>query len=105
MESDARSRRPSISQNDELIDQVRTLVTQDRRVTVRELAEVLGISSGSVHSILTDDLSMQRVSAKFVPKLLKIEQKQFLLEVSQSMLDYANSDPEFLNIVTTGDES
>jgi len=105
VESDARSRRPSISQNDELIDQVRTLVTQDRRVTVRELAEVLGISSGSVHSILTDDLSMQRVSAKFVPKLLKIEQKQFLLEVSQSMLDYANSDPEFLNIVTTGDES
>jgi len=27
------------------------------------------------------------------------------LEVSQDMLDYANSDPEFLNIVTTGDDS
>jgi hypothetical protein len=34
-----------------------------------------------------------------------LEQKQLHLEVSLDMLDYANSDPEFLNIVTTGDES
>jgi hypothetical protein len=46
---------------------------------------------------------MRRVSAKFMPKLLMMEQQQ-LLEVSQDMLDYANSDPKFLNIVTTGDE-
>ena len=78
---------------------------QDRRVTVRELAEEVGISTGSVHSILTDVLAMQRVSAKFVPKLLTMEQKQLHVEVSQDMLDYANRDPEFLNIVITGDES
>ena len=48
---------------------------------------------------------MRRVSAKFVPKLLTMEQKQLRLEVSQDMLDYTNSDPEFLDIVTTGDES
>jgi len=78
---------------------------QDRRVTVRELVEEVGISTGSVHSIVTDDLAMRRVSAKFVPKLLTMEQKQLRLEVSQDMLDYAESDPEFLNIVITGDES
>jgi len=105
MESDARSGRLSTSRNDELIDQVWTLVMQDRRVTVRENAKEMGISTGSVHSILTDDLAMRRVSAKFVPKLLKIEQKQLSLEVSMDMLDYANSDPEFLNIVTTCNES
>ena len=105
VESDARSGRPSTRRNYELIEQVRTLVMQDRRVTVRELAEGTGISTGSVHSIFTDDLAMRRVPAKFVPKLLTIEQKQLRLEVSQDMLDYANSDPEFLNIVTTGDES
>jgi hypothetical protein len=48
---------------------------------------------------------MQRVSAKFVLKLLTMEQKQLCLEVSQDTLDYANSDLEFLNIVITGDES
>jgi len=65
----------------------------------------VGISTGSIHSILTDDLAMRRVSVKFVPKLLTMEQKQLCLEVSQDMLVYANSDPEFLNIVITGDES
>ena len=78
---------------------------QDRRVTIQELAVEVGISIGSVHSILTDDLALRAVSAKFVPKLLTMEQKQLRLEVAQDMLDSANSDPEFLNIVMTGDES
>ena len=63
MESDARSGRPLTRRNDELIDQVWTLVMQDRRVTIRELAEEVGISIGLVHSIFTNDLAMRRVSA------------------------------------------
>jgi len=78
---------------------------QDCHVTIRELADELGISTGLVHSILTDDLAMWRVSVKFVLKLLKMEQKQLCLEVLQGILDYANRDLEFLNIMTTGDES
>jgi len=74
VESDNRSGRPSTSRNDELIDQVRTLVMQDHRVTIRELVEEVGISTRSVHSILTDDLAMRRVSAKFMLKLLTMEQ-------------------------------
>ena len=71
---DTHSSRPSTSRNDELIDQVRTLVMQDHRVTIRELVEEVGISTRSVHSILTDDLAMRRVSAKFMLKLLTMEQ-------------------------------
>ena len=40
-----------------------------------------------------------------MPKLLTMKQKELRLEVSQDMLDYVNSDHEFLNIVITGDES
>jgi len=104
VESDACSGRPSTSRNDELIDQVRTLVMQDLRVTVQELVEEVGINTGSVHSILTDDLAMWRVSAKFMPKLLTMEQKQLCLEVVQDTLDSTNSNPKFLIIETTGDE-
>jgi len=68
VEIDACSTKHSTSQNDGLIVQVRTLVMQDHRVTVRELAAEVRISTGSVHSILTDDLALPRVSAKFVPK-------------------------------------
>jgi histone-lysine N-methyltransferase SETMAR len=103
--SDSRSGRLSTSRNDEIIDQMRNLVMRDRRVNIRELAEEVGISTGSVHSTLTEDLVMRRVSAKCVTKLLKLEQKKLQLEVSQDMLDYTNRDPEFLNIVITGDES
>jgi hypothetical protein len=46
--------------------------------------------------ILTEDLGMQRVAAKFVPELLSLEQQQLRLEVAQDMLEYANRDPEFL---------
>jgi hypothetical protein len=63
VESDTCSSRPSTNQNDELIDQVWTLIMQDRHVTVQELAEEVGISTGLVHSILTDDVALQRVSA------------------------------------------
>jgi hypothetical protein len=34
-----------------------------------------------------------------------MEQKRLRLVVAQDMLDSANNDPEFLNIVATGDES
>jgi len=78
---------------------------QDRRITVRELADELGVSIGSVHTILTVDLGLRRVSAKFVPKLLTMEQKQLRLEIAQDMLDCIESDSNFLNTMITGDES
>jgi len=66
---------------------------QNRRVTVRELAEEVGISTGSVHFIFIDDLALRIVSAKFMSNLLTMEQKQLRLEFAQDMLDSANSDP------------
>ena len=58
VESESHSGRPSTSRNDEVIDQVQTLVMQDRRVTIRELADEVGISIGSAHSILREELTM-----------------------------------------------
>ena len=78
---------------------------QDRRITVRELADEVWVSIGLVHTILTADLGLRRVPAKFVPKLLAMEQKQLRLEIAQDMLDYVESDSNFLNTVITGDES
>ena len=65
----------------------------------------VGISTGSVHSILTEDLQMRRVSAKFVPKLLTEEQKELRKEICKDMLDCANHDPEFMKTIITGDET
>ena len=65
----------------------------------------VGVSIGSVHTVLTADLGLRRVSVKFVPKLLTMEQKQRRLEIAQDMLDCVESDSNLLNAVITGDES
>jgi hypothetical protein len=39
-------------------------------MTEWEVAENIGISMGSYHSILTEELGMKCVSIKFMPKLL-----------------------------------
>jgi hypothetical protein len=48
---------------------------------------------------------MQRVAAKFVPKLLFPDQQQQHLEAVQDIPECANKDFEFLKTVITGDES
>ncbi|GBM71167.1 hypothetical protein AVEN_148172-1 [Araneus ventricosus] len=45
-------------------------------MTIDELAQEVGISHGSIHAILSDDLKMKRFSAKFVPKLLNPDQME-----------------------------
>ena len=65
----------------------------------------VGISTGSVHCILTKDLNLRRVSAKFVPKLLMEQQEELQKEISTDMMDLANHDPEFIKTIVTGDET
>jgi hypothetical protein len=73
--SDQRSGTPSTSRNADGIDKVWTSIMKDRRLTIREIADEVGISRGSANTILTEDLGMQRVVAKSVPKLLLLEQQ------------------------------
>jgi len=54
---------------------VREIIRADRRLTIREVAEDVRIAFGMCQKILTEDLQMRRVSAKFVPRLLTAEQK------------------------------
>lgn len=44
-------------------DQVRTLDMQDHRITVQELANEMGVSIGSVHSILTGSVGSDNLAA------------------------------------------
>ncbi|PNF29695.1 hypothetical protein B7P43_G13063, partial [Cryptotermes secundus] len=79
-DSEQRSGRPSTSRNADVIEKVRTLIMEDRRLAIREVADGVGISRGSANTILTEDLGMRRVAAKFVPKMLSPEQQHLRLE-------------------------
>ena len=49
---------------------VRDLGYSDRRIQVEEIAQALGISHGSVSTILHDRLGMPKLTAHWVPKSL-----------------------------------
>uniref|UniRef100_A0A6B0V0X1 Putative histone-lysine n-methyltransferase setmar-like protein n=1 Tax=Ixodes ricinus TaxID=34613 RepID=A0A6B0V0X1_IXORI len=74
--SNARPGRPSTSRNNEVIDQVRSWVMQDHRNTIQEHVTEVGGITDSVNSILKEHLALQRVSEKFVLKLLTMELHQ-----------------------------
>ena len=46
------------------------IVLADRRLKVRELADMVGISKSAVHRILTENLEMRKLCARLVPHLL-----------------------------------
>ena len=104
MESDPHLGRPSTSRK-EVIDQVCEKVLENHRLTAHKIVLKVRISTGSVHSILTEDLNLRRVSTKFVPKLLMKQQKELWKEISEDTLDLANHEPEFIKTIITGDET
>ena len=105
MESDQHSGRPQTVLKAAFAVRVENLIKGDRRLTVREIAEEVGISKDSAHQILRADLNMGTVAAKCVPKLLSAEQEKLLLQVAQDPLDTTTTDSEFLNTEITEDES
>ncbi|XP_077553572.1 protein GVQW3-like [Haemaphysalis longicornis] len=105
MESEPRSGRPSTCRNNQVIAEVNSVVTRDFRVTIREIAEDVGISTFSANSNMIEDLAMKRVEAKFAPMRLTVGQKQLRVVVPLDMLNSTNSDPDFVHTIFTGDES
>ncbi|XP_076041812.1 protein GVQW3-like [Oratosquilla oratoria] len=105
VENDPRSGRPSTIRTPENFERVKTTINENRRLTVLELDDDLGIPRTSVSKILTEDLGMTRVVTKFVPRLLTHEQREFRTKTSQDMLQAATNYLNFLKQVLTGDES
>ena len=78
IEDDPKSGRPSTSMDDDHVEKLLAVIRQNRRLTVREVAEEVGTCKSSCNLILTDKLKMRRVVAKFVPRPLKDAQKENL---------------------------
>ena len=93
-DDDDRSGRPSTSQTPENVDRVREVIHSDRRQTIADVCDIVGLSYGSVQRILSDVLNMRRIAAKFVPKLLSDEQKENRAAVCK-LKQQCRDDPNF----------
>ena len=60
----------------EIIGQIHELILEDRRILSKSIAEQLSISRERIESIIHEDFDMRKLSAKWVPKCLKADQKR-----------------------------
>ena len=105
LEDEARSGRPLDATDEEMCKKVRDLVYSDRRMQVEEIVQALGISHGSVSTILHDHLGMRKLTARWVPKSLSNEQMATRASVCSALLKLFRSKGDFLLHLVTVDET
>lgn len=106
IEDEPRSGAPSSSVTPELIAATEELVMNDRTITLEKLAGQLGISKGSVHTIMHDHLHMSKVTTKWVPRLLTVDMRANRLECCEQLCEEFDAGPDdFIARIVTGDES
>ena len=100
VEDEPRSGALKSARKEENIQEVRRLVMQDRRMSVRMISEAVGISIGTVDTILTKDLKLHKVCVKFFPKILSKDQRQFYIKYCTDILEIIEADSGFLLVTT-----
>ncbi len=87
------------------IRSVQRLIRQNNRLTIKEIATVLHISSGTVSNILHKDLHLKKLCARFIPKILTPHQKAERLRICQDNMARLAQEPLLLHHIISGDES
>jgi len=76
VDDDKHTWRPTSCTTPETVAQIQELVCQDQCRTIHNIAEEVGIGYGTCQRVLTEELGMHSVAAKFVPGILTADQKQ-----------------------------
>ena len=106
IEDDPHTGRPVEVTTPENCAAVERLVMADRRLKVDQIAETLGISHGSIETILHEKLGLSKVCARWVPRMLTSVQKADRMEASSELLGFYKSDPaDFCARIVTRDET
>ena len=77
----------------EIIVRIQDVILEDRWILAKSIAEQLGISLERVGSIIHEDLDMQTLSAKWVPKCLNADQKRQWCQSFEQLLEFFWRDP------------
>ena len=89
----------------ELVGQIKNFMDKDRRVSIETISAQFDVSVGTVHTIIREELKMWKICAKFVPRVLREDQKERRCHDSRELVELINSDPAVLDALVTCDES
>ena len=106
LSDEQRPGRPREARTNQTIARVEELILADRRMTVDDIAAEVGISHGTAHNIIHDELKFRKVSCRWVPKMLTTDHKKARLEVCTQLLQrFKTEGDNFLSCIITGDET
>ena len=88
-----------------MIEKVRQMLAQYRRLALKVIAKKLGISKDRAYTIVCDDLGNRKISSRFVPHKLTDEQKAKQMETSGDFISICDQDPLLLVKIVTGNET
>ena len=89
----------------ELIGQIKNFMEKDCCVSIETISAQFDVSVGTVHTIIREELKMRKICTKFVPRVLREDQKERRCHDSREMVKLINSDPAVLDALVTCDES
>ena len=89
-----------------MIIKIHNIITQNRRLKVREIADMVNISTERVDNILSKELGLSKLSARWVPRLLTTDLKLTRFRISKECLDLYEKNPvDFCRRFVTCDET
>ncbi|GFG30152.1 hypothetical protein Cfor_00898 [Coptotermes formosanus] len=103
VDDDERSGRPLTRTTTENVAKVRQAKREDRRRTIHDACNIVELSYGTCPRILSDELNLPCIAAKFVQWLTSNYQKEQCIAVYTELKEQAENNPNF-NVIT-GDET
>ena len=82
------------STTDDQVDAIHCIVLGDICLTVQQIVKSIGITSGSVHTVLTEILEMGKLSSRWFLRMLTSEHKTKRVDISWTLLTHSQANPK-----------
>ena len=70
-----------------LIGEIKNFMDKDRRVSIETISALFDVSVGTIHTIIREELNMRKICARFVPRVLREDQKERRCHDSREMVE------------------
>ena len=81
----------------EMIGQINDFMNRDRRMSIETLSTQFNVSVTAVHTIIREKLKMRKICVKFVPRVLREDQRERSCNDSKEIVELINSNPQILD--------
>ena len=106
IEDKPRAGKPISGASDKCVLEVSELLEEDPHISLVEIANAVGVSTGTAHTIVRDNLQFRKICARWVPHALTQAQKTKRVQCAQKLLsDFDRTDSRSLFEIVTGDET